>query len=207
MKTCTCPVGTAIQEISTDACPYDFGQIQKIIFQRKFSTGTTRNVFADLATIQTAANWTTLMAATDGTKTQISPFVAAPTVAPGAKKEYGSDNEVPNGIPRLVGRENTPATMEILSLSPTIAAELKALECENLQVYLVNENGQIGCLKNSDDEYHGIDIEQLYISDRQLGGFNEPDKVMMEWYFKPNWSDNLQFVTPSDFNPLTDLAN
>ena len=207
MKSCTCPVSAAIAEISEDACNYDFGQIQKIAVQRKYSTGTTRNVFADLATIQAVANWTTLMAAIDGTKVQVLSHIANPTFTPGAIKEYGSDNQVPNGIPRTVGSEHTLAEFELLSISPTIAAEIKDLACEDLQVYLFNENGQIGCLKNSHDEYHGIGIEQLFVSDRGFGGFAEPDKVMLSFKLRPNWSDTLQFVTPSDFNPLTDLAN
>lgn len=207
MKTCTCPIATTIQEISTDACPYDIGQVQKIIIQRKFSTGVTRNTIADAATAILLATWTVLLAAADGTLAQITPYIANPSFVPGAAKEYGSDNQVPNGIPRVVGSEHTPFTSEILSLSPTIATELKELACEDLQIYLVNENSQIIGIENTDDTIQGIDAQQMFVSDRQIGGFAEPDKVMISFKLKPNWSDGLIILTPTAFDPLTALIN
>jgi hypothetical protein len=45
------------------------------------------------------------------------------------------------------------------------------------------------------------------VGDKNLGGFDAPDGNAISWSFPPNWSDNLVIVTPSDFNPLTDLVN
>ena len=80
--------------------------------------------------------------------------------------------------------------------------------CENVGVFLIDENGNIGCLKDG-EAYEPIPIGKLFVGDKKLGGFEEPDSNTIEWSFFPNWSDKLVILKSAemDFNPLTDLAN
>lgn len=77
----------------------------------------------------------------------------------------------------------------------------------NLGVFLFNENGQIEAIKDSTDVnvYYPIPIRSLFISDKGHGGLENPDSNNISWSFAPNYSDDLSIVTPTDFNPLTDL--
>jgi hypothetical protein len=48
--------------------------------------------------------------------------------------------------------------------------------------------------------------ETMNVSDKTLGGRENPDMNMVRFSLPANWSDNLSVVTPTDFNGL-DLAN
>jgi hypothetical protein len=90
---------------------------------------------------------------------------------------------------------------------------MKQLQCEgdsqNLGIYLVDEHGNIGALRDETTAttYYPIPIRSLFISDKTLGGLEAPDSNNIQWSFLPNWSDDLAIVAPEDFNPLTDLKN
>ena len=82
---CSCPISAALTAIVTNACKEDTGQIQKVLFQRKFSTGTTLNKFTIGTTNPNiAGTWTTVTGAVDGTKVVVSPYIQAPETEPGA---------------------------------------------------------------------------------------------------------------------------
>ena len=91
-------------------------------------------------------------------------------------------------------------------------AQLKQYMCENVGVWLIDENGNIGCLVDDMDEptkYMPIPIGKMFVGDKKLGGFEEPDSNTIEWAFFPNWSDNLYIIKREslDFNPLTEWVN
>jgi hypothetical protein len=84
---------------------------------------------------------------------------------------------------------------------------------DNLGVFLLDENGNIEAIKQSETvdstttvSYLPIPIRSLFISDKAHGGLEAPDSNNISWSFLPNYSDDLAIVTPSDFNPLTDLV-
>ena len=54
-----------------------------------------------------------------------------------------------------------------------------------------------------------IPIGKLFVGDKKLGGFEEPDSNTIEWSFFPNWSDKFYIIKREtlDFNPLTDWVN
>ena len=81
------------------------------------------------------------------------------------------------------------------------------MQCETeLGVYLFNGDGQIMAVKGAAaDEYHPIPIRSLFVGDLKLNGLSNPDSNAMQFSFNPNWSDNVEIVTPADFNPLSDL--
>ena len=208
---CNCPAGAALGTIPVSSCPESVGQVQKVLFQRVFSTGTTKNAF----TIATAdpkllASWTAVLSAADGTKVVPSPYIQAPTTEAGAARTYGGNNETLGGIELIVGREPTSFTGNVLQAMQSTIKAMKAFMCENVGVYLVDEFGRlIGLVDDTTTptKFMPIPIASLFVGDKVLGGLESPDMNAVSWKFYPNWSDNLAIYTPTDFNALTDLAN
>ena len=193
MRTCTCPVGTYLTSIGTLTCPESFGQTQKLIFQRKAASATG---YGSVSTVIVLATWTTLKAATDDTKAIITPFVSGVTSEVGKAKEFGSGNEVRNGIPIIFGCDPTKVTVKLYEYPESLIRNMKLLACEALEVGFINENGHFG-LNVSGAVYHGFPIQSLFISDRKLGGFDEPDYHEMTFSLAANWSDYFTIVNPT----------
>lgn len=182
-----------------------FGQIQKVVFQRRLKEDGTPNSDDDL---NLKATWDLLLAATDATKVAPTPFIMEPENEPGELREYGGGNATLNGIPIVLGREPSQFTCALKEISQDIVKELKKMEGDDLVVYLVNANGEIGCLKYGGDDYRGIPIRSFFVSDKSFGGFEEVDRNNISFYFAPNWSDRFVVIEPAaEFDPLTDLRH
>lgn len=213
MAICKCPAAAALPNIPNFKCAESFGQIQKVAFQRLTKATGERNSFTTDAGIEKKASWTPLLSADDDTKVVVSPYIQAPTAEAGAARTFGGGNETLGGIEEIIGREPTPFTGVMRKLPQTIVKALKELQCEsdsqNLGIYLFDENGSIGALRDATTEttYYPIPIRSLFIGDKTLGGLEAPDSNAIQWSFLPNWSDDLAIVSPEDFNPLTDLQN
>lgn len=208
---CKCPTGAALPDIPVSNCQESFGQIQKVAFQRLYKSTGEKNSFKTDAGIEKKASWTPLLSADDDTKIVISPYIQAPTAEAGAARTFGGGNETLGGVEEIVGREPTPFTGVMRKLPQKIIKALKELQCEswgdNLGVYLFDENGAIGAIQDAKTAttHYPIPIRSLFIGDKTLGGYEAPDSNNIQWSFLPNWSDNLAFIVPEDFNPLTDL--
>lgn len=208
---CKCPAGTALPDIPVSNCPESFGQIQKVAFQRLYKSTGEKNSFKTDAGIEKKASWTPLLSADDDTKIVISPYIQAPTAEAGAARTFGGGNETLGGVEEIVGREPTPFTGVMRKLPQKIIKALKELQCEsrcdNLGVYLFDENGAIGAIQDAKTAttHYPIPIRSLFIGDKTLGGYEAPDSNNIQWAFLPNWSDDLAIIFPEDFNPLTDL--
>lgn len=208
MSICACPAATALTTIPSMTCASDFGQIQKIAFQRLKASGVA-NGFSTSAKITALASWQALMGSgvTDSTKIVVTPFVEAPTSDGGDAITYGGGNDTVGGVTRIVGRNPIGMTFALNQYPQNIISVLKSMQCETeLGVYLFNGDGQIMAIKGAAaDEYHPIPIRSLFVGDLKLNGLSNPDSNAMQFSFNPNWSDNAEIVTPADFNPLTDL--
>jgi hypothetical protein len=203
---CTCPPDAAIADIPLENCPESMGQIQKAIFQRVFSAPDTRNTIANPKVL---ASWTPLLAASNGTKVVQSPYLQSSETEAGAALTYGGGNETLGGIELVIGKEPTSFTANILHTQQKTIKALKKLACETLGVWLVDENGNIGCLADDPDNptaYMPIPIHSMFIGDKTFGGLESPDMNVISWNKMPNWSDNFVMVKPTDFNALTDLV-
>ena len=211
MITCKCPANAALTTIPAQGCAESFGQIQKVAFQRLTTAGV-KNSFTSSASILLKASWTALMSAADSTKVVISPYIQAPTVEAGAARTFGGGNETLGGVEVIIGREPTPFTGVIRAVSQSVIKAIKELQCEaiadNLGVYLFDENGNICALQDQTTAttFYPIPIRALFVGDKSFGGLEAPDSNAIQWSFLPNYSDNLAIVTPTDFNPLTDLV-
>lgn len=213
MAICKCPAATALPNIPDFTCAESFGQIQKVAFQRLYKSSETKNSFTTTARIEKKASWTPLLSAKDDTKVVVSPYIQAPTAEAGAPRTFGGGNETLGGIEEIIGREPTPFTAVMRKMPQSLIKALKDLQCEsdsqNLGVYLFDENGAIGALRDPETEttYYPIPIRSLFIGDKTLGGLEAPDSNAIQWAFLPNWSDDLAIIVPEGFNPLTDLKN
>ena len=204
---CGCPAGAHLADLSIPDCKESLGQIQKVIFQRIKQADGTKNTITD-PTLK--ASWTALMSASNGTKCIISPYIQGPTTEPGAARTWGGGNDSLGGMTVIIGAEPTTFSGNIYQESQSVIKVLKTYMCENIGVYLIDENGRIGCIADdpaNPTAYSPIPISSFFVGDKNLGGFDAPDGNAISWSFAPNWSDNLVIVTPSDFNPLTDLTN
>lgn len=211
MNLCTCPAAAALTTIPSAGCPESFGQIQKIAFQRLRKADGTANKFSTSAQITLKASWTALMAAADGSKVVISPYVQAPSQEAGGARTFGGGNETLGGVEMVIGREPSTFSAVIRSVSQSVIKAMKALQCEaqadNLGVFLFDENGAIEGIKGSAaNEYYPIPIRALFVGDKTHGGLEAPDSNPIQFSFLPNYSDDIAIVVPTDFNPLTDLV-
>lgn len=206
---CGCPAGAHIADLDIANCKESMGQLQKVAFQRRYKSNGVLNTVADPTK---KATFTPLFSASDGTKMVVSPYIQGPTTEPGAARTFGGGNQTLGGIEIIIGREPTTFTGVIYQESQKTIAQMKQYMCEDVSVWLVDENGNIGCLVDDIDnptEYKPIPIGKLFIGDKNLGGFEEPDSNAIEWSFFPNWSDNFYIIKREslDFNPLTDWVN
>lgn len=211
MITCQCPAAPALTTIPAQGCAESFGQIQKVAFQRLTTAGA-KNSFTSSADIKLKASWTALMSAADSTKVVISPYIQAPNVEAGAARTFGGGNETLGGVEMVIGREPTPFTGVIRATQQSIIKAIKELQCEamadNLGVYLFDENGNICAVQDQSTPttFYPIPIRSLFVGDKSFGGLEAPDSNAIQWTFLPNYSDDLAIVSPTDFNPLTDLV-
>ena len=211
MNLCTCPAAEALTTIPSAGCPESLGQIQKIAFQRLRKADGTKNSFTSTASILLKASWTARMAANDGSKIVLSPYVQAPTNEAGSPRTFGGGNETLGGVEIIIGREPTTFSAVIRSVQQSVIKAMKDLQCEaqadNLGVFLIDENGAVECVKDESaaNTFYPIPIRSLFVGDKSHGGLEAPDSNAIQFAFLPNYSDNLSIQVPTDFNPLTDL--
>lgn len=203
--TCSCPLPTAISDITIDPCPENFGQVQKVIFQR-LKDGTSYNEISD-ADIILEATWTTLTAAVGNTKVQASPFLEAPEVEPGSIREFGGGNETLGGRPITLGSNPTKFNAVFNRKNQSMIKVLKELMCESqLGVFFVNSLGRIAADGVNSGQNRPFEIFSLFVGDKKLGGWDSPDQNEFSFWLPENWSDDFKIYTPeAGFDPLNDI--
>lgn len=212
---CGCPAGAHLADLEIAECKESLGQIQKIIIQRIYGSDGVKNGIVE-ASIKSKAAMAALAAAADGTKIIISPYIQNPTTTPGEARTFGGGNQTLGGVEIVIGREPTTFEGVIYQELQSTIKTLKEYSCEEIGVYLIDENGNIGALggyissnQQSVKAVFPIPIRSFFVGDKNLGGYEEPDSNSIRWSFLPNWSDDLVIIKQSemDYNPLTDLVN
>lgn len=209
---CQCPAAAAITTIPAVSCPENFGQIQKVAFQRLRKADGTRNSFTATAAIGLKASWTALLAAADGSKVVVSPYINAPADSGGDARMTSGGNDDLGGIPEVLGGNPVQFDGSLRSIPQATIKIMKQLMCEanagNLGVYLFDENGKIQALQDQTTAttYYPIPIRALFIGSLIHGNFDAKDSNAISWQYPDNYSDDLAIVAPTDFNPLTDLV-
>lgn len=208
---CQCPAVAAIATIPNVTCPENFGQIQKVAFQRLRKADGTANKFTSEASILLKASWTALMTAVDGSKIVISPYINAPADSGGDARLTSGGNDDLGGIPTVLGGNPVQFDGSLRSIPQSVIKTMKELECEvaagNLGVFLFDENGKIEAVKGATDgDYSPIPIRALFIGSKIHGNYDAKDSNAISWQYPDNYSDDLVILSPTDFNPLTDLV-
>lgn len=208
---CQCPAAAAIATIPNVTCPENFGQIQKVAFQRLRKADGSANKFTSDASILLKASWTALMTAVDGSKIVISPYINAPADSGGDARLTSGGNDDLGGIPTVLGGNPVQFDGSLRSIPQSVIKTMKELECEaaagNLGVFLFDENGKIEAVKGATDgDYSPIPIRALFIGSKIHGNFDAKDSNAISWQYPDNYSDDLVILSPTDFNPLTDLV-
>lgn len=208
---CQCPAAAAIATIPNVVCPENFGQIQKVAFQRLRQANGTVNKFTTEASILLKASWTALLTADNGTKIVVSPYINAPADSGGDVRLTSGGNDDLGGIPTVLGGNPVQFDGSLRSIPQSVIKTMKELQCEaaagNLGVFLFDENGKIEAIKGaSDGDYLPIPIRALFIGSKIHGNFDAKDSNAISWQYPDNYSDDLVIVAPTDFNPLTDLV-
>ena len=213
---CGCPAGAHLADLKIANCKESLGQIQKILIQRRYNTAGVLNKISAADIINKTA-MAALATAADGTKLIVSPYIQNPTTTPGEARTFGGGNQTLGGIEIVIGREPTTFEGVIYQEAQSTIKTMKEYSCEDIGVYLIDENGNIGAIKeevtssgsSTTVNYLPIPIQSFFAGDKNLGGYEEPDSNAIKWSFLPNWSDDLVIVKQStmDYNPLTDLVN
>lgn len=198
-------IGAEIETLGTTC--QNLGEIHRAAFQRIFSTGSTKNSFST-STGLLKANWDTKIAADDGTKITLSPLLYGdPKMTAGEPRE---DDVMLGGIAEIIGSNPTAFAAQIKKEHQKWIKRMKTYATENIGVWLFDEHGQVGCLVDDQDTpttWYPIPIRGFFVSDVETGNYATLQKNNIQWKFLPNWSDEMVTFLPTDFNPVTDLAN
>lgn len=210
--TCQCPAAAAIPDVPNVACAESFGQIQKVAFMRLRGASGALNSFLQSKPITALANWETHLAATDGSKIVVSPFIYSPADGGGDARMTSGGNDDLGGVPDVLGSNPVTFSANMRGIPQAVAKALKQLQCEanagNLGVFLFDENGNIEAIQDetSATTHYPIPIRALFVGDKIHGNYDAKDSNPISWQYAPNYSDNIKIIKP-DFNPLTALVN
>ena len=209
---CQCPAAAAITDVPNVTCPENFGQIQKVALQRLTKADGTKNSFTSSSSILLKASWTALLSATDGSKVVVTPYINAPADSGGDARMSSGGNDDLGGIAEVLGGEPVLFNGQLRSIPQAVAKALKSLSCEsnvgNLGVYLFDENGRIEAIKGeTTGTYYPIPVRSFFVGSKIHGNYEAKDSNLIQWAYPDNYSDDLVILTPTDFNPLTDLQN
>jgi len=180
----TCPLPTAIGDITNQDCQEHFGQVVRLAFQR------TGSPFVD---ITDEAEWDAAVIAADATKVQYTPFTEGVTF-PNADPitEGPDDNSTLFGQTIVLGGASVAPSGFFRGLESAICKELQEFTSEsgvynNLGVYLINEHGQV--ISNGDDS--PFPIQSWFIGDATSEGYNTHNKTFFQWSFAYGWSKDF----------------
>lgn len=218
--TCQCPAAAAIPDLENVACAQSFGQIQKVAFVRLRKADGTRNSFAvtgssgsETGSIKKLASWETKLAADDGSKVIVTPYISGPADSGGDVRMTSGGNDDLGGIPDVLGSNPVQFAGQLRGVPQSLIKSLKELVCEanagNIGVFLFDESGKIEAIQDQTTEttHYPIPIRALFVSDKIHGNYDAKDYNTLSWYYQEGYSDDLVIVTPDNFNPLTDLIN
>lgn len=209
---CQCPAAASIPDVPNVACEESFGQIQKVALCRLALADGTPNKFTSAASILLKASWTTKLSATNGNKVVVTPYIYAPADSGGEPRLSSGGNDDLSGIPIVLGEQPIQFQGQLRGIPQSVAEALQELSCEansgNLGVFLFDENGRIEAIAGSTaGDYLPIPIRGFYVGSKIHGNYEARDYNLIQWNYAENYSKGLTILTPTDFNPLTDLQN
>lgn len=215
---CVCPKPTALTSIDATTCPEELGQIQRFIFYRKgtirFDTADPSSVKQIPASISGVGNlptvlapWTILLALATNDKAILTPLLGGDSsITPGTQNTFGGgDNSTLNGQIYSLGFNPADGTARFDSMTAAQTAAFKLLVCEDLEMIMINDSGQlIGERDTVDtDLWHGFNVSNVAFGGRNVQGFATRDNNVMTFQLDDDWDTKYEKQTPTDFNALT----
>ena len=209
---CNCPLPTALTSITSTTCPEELGQIQRVWFVREGqviwdtanpATNTPATIAGD--TPDLIAGWTVLEAAADSTKVIFAPLFGGDiTITPNDAILFGgNDNSTLNGETYFVARTPSDFSARFDQLTAQQTSDMKGLECESLEVYFVNDAGDIIAQRNNANSLTGFPVTNVVLNGRSVQGFATRDSNLLTFQLSEDWDTKFEKVTPTDFNALT----
>lgn len=211
MLTINCSQTIASVAPTLNTCPFTVPKSGKFIFGRR--TGAVAKLIATSGTGSVAllATWTDLLAETDETKVIATAKVTNITLP--STEVPTTDSGSSNGVPRV--RTVVPSvqlTAKMFGVSPAFVKELRELSQfsygmmndTDLEVFILDENYNIYCLKNS-TAATGIPVWNLEFSSTSIDEGEDFTNYMVKFTLAHGWDDNLEKVTTA-FH-MTSIAN
>lgn len=212
---CGCNNGGGIlPDLDNVSCKETFGQLQKLVIMRtRTAAGVLNKILLSDATDKSV--YDALLAATDTTKIVVTPYVQAPSVEPGDARTFGGGNDSLSGAETIIGTNPTTCETKFYDVPQSVVKKLKQFQCQDISAFLIDENGYLAGSKrniNGDDYLVPFPMMSLFVGDLGLGGFESVNSNAFNWKFRPDWSDELYVVKPTElesgsWNPLDELIN
>lgn len=214
---CNCPVATTLTTITPTSCPVEMGQIQRAWFVRKGNvqwdtvdptTGKSLPAGLQPNLPSASAGWTTLLTAVDSTKVVYAPLFGGDiTITPSEPVlQGGGGNDTLNGQSYYINTPDSTFSARFDQLSADQTLQIKELACEDLEVYLINEDGDIIGKRDplDTDLFKGFDCYNVVLGSRNVQGFATRDSNVLTFQLDADWDtifEKIEAVSP--FNPLT----
>jgi len=205
--------------IPATTCPTELGQIQRFILVRASGlrwdtadpTATGKSTPVALATGSytpaVSAGWVLLNALSTDDKTLFTPLIGGDSVITSGEAITfgGGDNSTLNGETYHIGFNPSDGTARFDSLTAAQTAALKDLVCESLEIYLINDNGDIIGERDvlDADLWHGFPVKNFTLKGRNVAGFGTRDSNEVVFQLEDDWDTKFEKQTPTDFNALT----
>ncbi len=212
---CNCPIATALTTITPTSCPVEMGQIQRAWFVRKgevvwdTATAGAANVPAAIAgdLVTVIAGWSTLKTAVDSTKVVYAPLFGGDiTITPAeAITQGGNDNSTLNGQTYFVNFPDSTFSARFDQLAAAQALQMKELACEDLEVYFINEDGDIIGDATTTGTLKGFDCTNVILGSRNVQGFATRDSNVMSFQLSADWDTIFSKIGSLTFNALTGI--
>ena len=211
---CDCDnIPVALTEIPVVTCPFKIGQMLRFWFVRAgeviFDSVTpASNLPATIASdlINEAAPWAVLFAAVNSTKVVKTPIVGGnPTITAGTANTFGGGgNDTANGLVLNLGVNPSDVSMDFFFLTKEQIIAIRKLECEDVEVYIINNEGKIFFWEDENGLQTGIPVLNLQLLDKSNGGVVTPDVNTLSFKFPARYDEKLTSVNPeAGFNTLT----
>ena len=213
---CNCPIPTALTVIPATTCPEELGQIQRFILVRKSGLrwdtsdpvagkSTPASIQPNLPSV--SAGWTILKALSDSDKVIFTPLLGGdPSITAGEQNLFGGgSNETLNGQVYSLGFNPSDGTARFDSLTAAQTAAMKLLVCEDLEIYFINDDGDIIGERDTVDAdlWHGFSVTNVALGGRSVQGFASRDSNILTFQLDDDWDTKFEKQTPTDFNALT----
>jgi hypothetical protein len=211
---CDCDnIPVALTEIPVVTCPFKIGQMLRFWFVRAgeviFDSVTPASnlpatITGDL--INEAAPWAVLFAAVNSTKVVKTPIVGGnPTITAGTANTFGGGgNDTANGLVLNLGVNPSDVSMDFFFLTKEQIIAIRKLECEDVEVYIINNEGKIFFWEDENGLQTGIPVLNLQLLDKSNGGVVTPDVNTLSFKFPARYDEKLTSVNPeAGFNTLT----